>query len=150
MPTWEELRTGVYEIDGSWRDIYVLGATREDWRQWMTYPFRWAAEDHQDGQQLDAIDVAYIERRWDAGADALTTLGSVFLEQVQLNCHFFADTQIENDIDPSEIRSLEDHHRLMAYLVALSRALNKEVIVTAESCPECVCIRVNGPDIQFT
>ena len=31
MPTWEELRAGVYEIDGSWRDIYVLHATREDW-----------------------------------------------------------------------------------------------------------------------
>ena len=154
MPTWDELRTGVYEIDGSWRDIYVLDATRDDWRQWMTYvtahyPVRWTAEDHQQGKELDAIDVAYIERRWDAGADALTTLGSVFLEHVQLNCHFFTDTQIENDIDPSEIRSLEDHHRLMAYLVALSTDLGKEVIVTAESCPECVCIRVNGTGIRF-
>ena len=32
MPTWEELRAEVYEIDVSWRDIYVLHATREDWQ----------------------------------------------------------------------------------------------------------------------
>jgi hypothetical protein len=154
MPTWEELRTGVYEIDGSWRDVYVLDATREDWHHWMTYvnahyPVIWGAEDHQDGQTLDAIDVAYIERRWDAGAEALTTWGSVFLEQVQLNCHFFTHSQIENDIDPSQLHSLEDHHRLMAYLVAISTALGKEVIVTAENIPEGVYIRVNGPNIHF-
>lgn len=154
MPTWEELRTGVYEVDGSWRDVYVLGATRADWRQWMTYvnahyPVRWGAEDHQEGQPVDAIDMAYVERRWEAGAEALTTWGSVFLEHVQLNCHFFTDAQIENDMDPSQFQSLDDHHRLMAYLVAISTALGKEVIVTAENVPAGVYIRVNGPRIHF-
>ncbi len=154
MPIWEELRTGVYEIDGSWRDVYVLDATREDWQKWISYvnrhyPVRWEAEDHLEGKPLDAIDAAYIERRWDAGAEALAIWGNVFLENIRLNCHFFTHTQIENDLDPSEIRSMEDHHRLVGYLVAISSALQKEVIVTGENCPECVCIRVNGSDIQF-
>ena len=154
MPNWEELRTGVYEIDGSWRDIYVLQTTREDWQHWIWYvnrhyPVRWEAEDHLDGQELDAIDAAYIARRWDAGGEALVQWANVFVENIRLNCHFFTATQIENDFDPSAIRSMEDHHRLMGYLVAISTALQKEVIVTSENCPEWPYIRVNGSDIQF-
>ena len=30
--SWEQLQQYVYEVDGSWRDIYVLDATREDWK----------------------------------------------------------------------------------------------------------------------
>jgi hypothetical protein len=154
MKTWQELRDGVYEIDGSWRDLCVLDATREDWVKWMAYvnqhyPVRWAAEDYQAGEALAAIEADYINQRWDAGAEALTTWGSVFLEQVQLNCHFFQDSEIENDIDPSEIKSIEDHQRLMDYAVAISTMLGKEVVVTAESFHEGVYIRINGIDIQF-
>ena len=28
--SWEELQQDVYEVDGSWRDIYVLDASRAD------------------------------------------------------------------------------------------------------------------------
>ena len=154
MPTGEELRAGVYEIDGSWRDIYVLHATREDWQHWIAhvnrhYQVRWEAEDHLDGRELDAIDAAYMERRWDAGFDALVQWANVFVGDIKLNCHFFVATQIDNDFDPAAIRSMEDHHRLMGYLVAISTALQKEVIVTAENVPEGIYIRVNGTDIHF-
>jgi hypothetical protein len=155
MLTWEELRANLYEIDGSYRSIYVLGATREDWHQWMTYvnqhyPVRWSAEDHVDDQPFEAIDLAYIERRWDAGDHGIFTLGSVFLGPVKLNCHFWSDTEIEQDLDPSEFRSLEDHHRLLAYLVAISQTLRKEIIVTAEKYPKAIYLRVNGIDLQFS
>ena len=94
MLTWEELRAGVYEIDGTWRDSYVLDATREDWRHWMRcvnrhYPVRWGAVDYQDDQTIDAIDVAYIDSRWDAGEVTLTSWCTVFLKQVEVKCHFF-------------------------------------------------------------
>lgn len=151
--TWEQLRTEVYYIDGSWRDIYVLDTTREDWQRWIDYvnhhyPVRWGAGDKDDGKAFDAIDADYITRRWDASIWA--TWGNIFLEKVQLNCHFFTETQIENDIDPSKIVSIEDHDRLMAYLVAISIALGKEVILTAENSQKAVNIRVNGSDIQFS
>ena len=37
----------------------------------------------------------------------------------------------------------------MAYLVTISCALHKEVLVTAENNQAAVYIRVNGVDIQF-
>jgi hypothetical protein len=152
--TWQELRNGVYEVDGSWRDLCVLDASREDWARWIAfvnqhYPVKWAAEDYQDGETLAAIEAEYIDQRWDAGAEALTTWGSVFLEKVQVNCHFFQDSEIENDIDPSEVVSMEDHDRLMTYAVAISTILGKEVVITAESFHEGVYIRINGANIQF-
>lgn len=130
MKTWQELRDGVYEIDGSWRDLCVLDATRGDWVKWMAYvnqhyPVSWGAEDYQAGETLAAIEADYINQRWDAGAEALTTWASVFLGQVQLNCHFFQDSEIENDIDPSKIKSIEDHQLLMDYAVAISTMLVK-------------------------
>ncbi|WP_375419284.1 hypothetical protein [uncultured Hymenobacter sp.] len=155
MMTWEELRTGVYEIDGSWRDIYVLNATRQDWHQWikyvnLNYSVRWAALNHCNGETLDAIDADYIAAWWDESGGVANPWGIIYLDKVQLKCHFFTDNEIENDVDPSQIVSMEDHHRLMAYLVAISGALGKEVIVTAENVREGVYVRVNGSNISFT
>lgn len=154
MLTWEELRTGVYYTDGSWRDIYVLDTTREDWHQWMTcvnrnYPVRWGAVGYQDDQTMDAVDVPHIERLWDAGEVTLMTWCTVFLEQIEVKCHFFTPLEIEQDVDPSYIRSMADHERLMAYLVTISSALHKEVIVTAENEKSAVYIRVNGANIEY-
>lgn len=154
MKLWEELRRGVYNIDGSYRDIYVLQTNRQDWSNWIAfvnghYPVRWEAEGYNDGQPLKKIEADFIAQRWQLASERLTVLGSVFLEQVQVNCHFFVDTEIENDIDPKQILSLADHERLMSYLVGLSTALGKEVIVTEENAEEAVWIRVNGSVIQF-
>ena len=44
---------------------------------------------------------------------------------------------------------MADHDRLMAYLVTISRALRKEVLVTAENNQAAEYIRVNGANIQF-
>jgi hypothetical protein len=30
--SWAELQEYVYEVDGSWRDIYVLDASLADWK----------------------------------------------------------------------------------------------------------------------
>ena len=154
MKLWEELRSGVYRIDGSYRDIYVLQTNRQDWSNWIAfvnahYPVRWEAEGYNDGQPLEKIEADFIAQRWQLASERLTVLGSVFLEQVQVNCHFFVDSEIENDIDPKQILSLADHERLMSYLVGLSTALGKEVIVTEENAEEAVWIRVNGSVIQF-
>jgi hypothetical protein len=154
MELWEELRRGVYHIDGSYRNIYVLQTDHQDWSNWIAfvnghYPVCWEAEGYNDGQPLEKMEADFIAQRWQLASERLTVLGSVFLEQVQVNCHFFVETEIENDIDPKQILSLADHERLMSYLVGLSTALGKEVIVTEENAEEAVWIRVNGSVIQF-
>lgn len=152
--TWEELRKGVYEPDGSMRDLCVPAATRQQWHDWMEhvnrhYRVEWSAEDHQDGQTFPAIDLDYIARRWDKGAEALSTSACLFLGHLHVMCYFTDEEVIENVIAPWEFASPEDHNRLMAYLVDWSTALGKEVLVTYESFHEGVYIRVKGTAIQF-
>jgi hypothetical protein len=48
-------------------------------------------------------------------------------------CHFFDDTEIENDIDPRDFESPIDHDRVVSYLKDISILLNKEVFVTDEN-----------------
>ncbi|TGE20912.1 hypothetical protein [Hymenobacter metallicola] len=154
LPDWETLKRTVYSDDGSLRDIYVLDTTREDWNRWIAfvnarYPVRWEAEGHNGGAPATAINADFIARRWDAGREQLTVLAAVFLGNVQANCHFFVETNIEQDLAPGEIRTPADHEQVLAYLIDLSTALSKEVILTEESAEEAVWFRVNGTCVEY-
>ena len=149
---WNELRNGVYHIDGSWRDIYVLNTTRDDWKKWSeyvsaSYKVSWYAEDYNDGIASKRIDSWFIDYRWDS--EHYVTTASVFLDKVQVNCHFFTESQIENDIDPNEIESLDDHNKVMDYMKSISKLLGKEVVLTEENSEEAIWIIVNGDDVRF-
>jgi hypothetical protein len=154
VPDWLTLKRSVYREDGSLRDVLVPHATRADWDRWIVfvnarYPVRWEAEGHNDGAPAPAIDAAFIHRHWDAGRERLTVLAAVFLGPVQANCHFFVDTEIENDLDPREIRAPDDHARVLAYLVDLSTTLGKEVLLTEESAENAVWFRVNAAEVEY-
>ena len=149
---WDELRNGMYHIDGSWRDIYVLNTTKEDWHRWIeyvntNYEVSWYADDYNSGIAVDTIDSQFINCRWDSKHCATTV--SVLLGKVQINCHFFTESQIENDIDPREIKSLDDHKRVMEYMKSVYNLLGKEVILTEENSEDAIWIKVNGNDIDF-
>jgi hypothetical protein len=149
---WNELRDRVYHIDGSWRDIYVLNATRDDWKKWIahvndTCRVSFVAENYEDEKAIDKINAGFIDYRWDE--EHYTTCASVFLNEVQVNCHFFMDNEIENDIDPKQVKSLDDHLMIMSYMKAISTLLGKEVILTEENCEDAIWIRVDGDAIQF-
>ena len=142
----------MYRLDGSWRDIYVLNATRDDWKKWSeyvstNYKVSWYAEDYNNGLASDRIDSWFIDYRWDS--EHYVTTASVYLNRVQINCHFFIESQIENDIDPKELESIDDHNRVVNYMKSLSKLLDKEVILTEENNQEAVWIRVNGDDVRF-
>lgn len=150
---WDDLRAGVYHVDGSWRDIYVLDANTEDWAKWAeyvnaNYRVRWFAENYNGGVATDKIDAGFINYRWES--EHYTTTASIFLDKIQINCHFFTDKMMENDINPMEIQSLDDHARLMDYMKAISTLLGKEVILTEESSEKAVWIKVNGSVVLFT
>jgi hypothetical protein len=52
---------------------------------------------------------------------------------VRLNCHFFIDSEIEIDIDPSEVETATDHDGVLKFLESLGRALGKPAILTPEN-----------------
>jgi len=149
---WNELRKSVYQIDGSWRDIYVLNTTRDDWRKWIehvnaTYKVTFTAENYMDGVVSDRIDAGFIDYRWDE--ERYVACASVFFHHVQVNCHFFTDEQIENDIDPKEIKSMEDHLRVVHYMKSISTLLDKEVILAEENSEQGIWMKVEGDNVIF-
>ena len=132
--TWETLKKYVYEVDGSWRDIYVLDATRQDWEKWVDFVnanYRVAFND-QIEEHRDQIDFATVLHLWSSRGEALLLNATFFVAEIDVNCHFFDDAEIENDIDPRKIDSLTAHSQLMDYMARLSQALGKEVVLTGE------------------
>ena len=133
--SWEELKQYVYEADGSWRDIYVLDATREDWKKCVDFVnanYR-VAFNHQIEEHRDQIDFATVLEFWDSCEEALMPFSAVFVGEMIIKCHFFVDDEIENDVDPSEVDSCAAHLQLMAYMTGFSQALGKEVVLTGEN-----------------
>lgn len=131
--SWEDLKQHVYYEDGSWRDIYVEKATREDWQNWAdfvnaNYPVVFA---NANGQ-YDKIDMAEVRQFWDSNGETTMSMAIFQVGGIGVKCHFFGEIEIENDIDPSEIMSLATHLQLMEYLKGVSKLLGKEVVLTEE------------------
>ena len=57
---------------------------------------------------------------------------------------------MENDIDPREFNSIEDHDKLIKYMIDISILLDKIVILTPENERETVLLKVNKNDVVFS
>ena len=68
---------------------------------------------------------------------------SVFIDNILVKSYFFTDEEIENDITPSEINSIDDYCKLIEYMSNISKILNKRVILTPENSPEIELVAVN-------
>ena len=74
---------------------------------------------------------------------------TIKIEGVIVKCYFFAEQEIENDIDPREITSIEDHNRLIAYMKSVSKCLQKPVILTDENVQNVVHILVDEDKVEL-
>lgn len=142
---WTNLKDKIYDYDGSWRDLYVLNTNVTDWEKWAnyvneSYVISWHNKKKDINESL--IDFSVIKEYWNGNGDLMSS-ANVFIENIQINAHFFGDSEIENDIDPREFNSIEDHNKLIKYMVELSTLLDKEVILTPEGIPKVVLISVN-------
>jgi len=140
--SWEELRQNVYEVDGTWRDIYVLTSTWEDWETWSAFVnanYRVEFIDEHE-QEHDQINFTEVWRCWELNGNYLNSpKATVFVGDIYVHCRFFQKEVIENDINPQQINSYAVHLQLMAYMTGLSRALGKEVVLTAENDTPSTC-----------
>ena len=57
---------------------------------------------------------------------------------------------MENDIDPREFASIDDHNKLVKYMTDISRLLDKEVILTPENEHETTLFKVSNDNIEFS
>ena len=149
---WTDLKNNIYYWDGSWRDIYILQTSLEDNLKWSdyvntNYRIEWFNGLTQADESKVNFDV--IKEFWNGNHDLCST-AKVFIDNIQINNHFFVDTEIENDIDPGEINSIENHDKEIKYMTDLSFLLDKHVILTPENAPEIVLIKVSKNNIEFS
>lgn len=135
---WEYLKENIYFSDGSLRDIYVLNTSRIDWKRWIDFvnknykiEFNYFDNDGKFASSKTIISEKVFEC-WDRINDFVVD-ATLNISGILVKCYFFSEDEIENDITPLEIKSLEHHHQLMGYLSSVSKILDKEVILTIEN-----------------
>ena len=149
---WTELKEKIYYWDGSWRDLYILNTSLDDNLKWTNYVNENYRIEWFNGltQKNDTkIDFEVIKEFWSENHDLCST-AKVFIDKIQINNHFFDDDEIENDIDPREINSIEDHEIIVKYMTDLSQLLDKPIILTPENDKEIVLIKVSKHGIEFS
>lgn len=148
---WQTIKEEIYYWDGSWRDIYVLDTTWEDWRKWILLVNQTYEVTFYNGltQQVEIGINAEAVFSYLTGKTDLINSATIKLEGITIKCHFFTDEEIEIDIDPREIVLIEDHNLLINYMTTVSICLNKPVIMTAESSQDTIYILVDRENVKF-
>ena len=152
MKSWQELEENIYFKDGSLRDICVFNTNIEDWQKWANFVnenYNVLFNNYVSPITKKQIDLKEVVSYW-VGIQEECLSASVFLDTIEIKTYFFAESFIENDITPMDIRSINDHHCLMLYMKGLSKALNKEVVLTPENTPEIALVRVNDDEIVIS
>jgi hypothetical protein len=146
---WTELKNRIYFEDGSLRDVYVLNTTGKDWENWVELVNENYVLQFYDAKvdlTTDRIPFKAVEETWTKDNREWAT-ATVKIGPININCHFFDHSEIENDIDPREFKSMNDHDNFINYLKDVSILLDKEVIVTDENAKDSVLIRVIGDNV---
>jgi hypothetical protein len=121
---WKE-SAAAFQWDGSWRDIYVLDTTRDDWQRLLAH----IAANHREATLDDKPLSSVIDFDGGRGRCLTVSLGSVIPK-----CHFFAETEIEFDFDPRSMTE-QNAHALAAFMAELGSLLDKVVVLTPENTP---------------
>ncbi|MES2810015.1 MAG: hypothetical protein V4619_15395 [Bacteroidota bacterium] len=146
---WDKLKEQIYFIDGSLRDIYICETTKDDWKKWIkyvnaTYAIKWL--NGKTNESEDQINFDIVSEYLDGNSDWLTS-ATIFVGSFQIKSHFFVDSEIENDIDPKEFNSIDDHNNLVKYITDISMLLNKEVLITVENLQENILLKIIGDKV---
>ncbi len=143
---WFRLKENVYYTDGTLRDICVKLTTRVDWKIWVDYineNYRVIWYNSKTLKEENQIDFQIVEDYWNGNEDSLST-AKIFIDKLQINAHFFDDSEIENDIDPKEFNAIEDHEKLIKFMFDLSHLLNKDVYLTPENEHDIILFKVSN------
>jgi hypothetical protein len=138
---WEKIKKNIYFLDGSLRDIYINNITKIEWKKWINhvnknYKINWI-------NNKNKIDFEIVKNNWEK--DGASDTAIIFIENVQVKCHFFCD--FENDIDPNEIKSIYDHNCIINYMKDISKVLDKVIYLSAENARDNYLIKIYKDEI---
>jgi len=130
-----------FEWDGSWRDIYIVGATIDDWQRVLDALSTLSPSPtfHANGEPA-----AMPERVADVFDQRETSSFLLTLDvgNVGLKCHFFDDEEIEFDLDPREIKGPTELRAVSDFMMLLANRTGKTAILTHENIKSAVILAV--------
>jgi hypothetical protein len=143
---WREVAAD-FEPDGALRDIYVHGTTMADWQAVLGHlRERYAPLEFTiDGEPaVLPARAAEIFPTWGHAAPSLY----VDVGGIDVRCHFFAVDEVEFDFRPGDVRGPERLAAVVSFMRGLVTAVGKTAVLTMESVPEAVILRIDPPDGQ--
>lgn len=126
---------------GALRDVYILDTNERDWQRVLdhlrssTLPLSFRVDGHAAPLPGSVAHIFSLRHR--ATAALVVDLGGV-----KLVSHFFVPSEIEFDLDPREFTRDDQIVRLLAFMRDLGNLLDKQVILTPESTPDDVLVRL--------
>lgn len=122
---------GLWQVDGSLRDLYVFGMSMPDWAKFLSLASSRSFAYSFDGasRALPSAQELFFMRD---GSHQL----SVRVGSATVNCHFFVPSELELDIDPKEIVGRSQHDLLLEFAEAIASTLQKPIVLTPENLPE--------------
>jgi hypothetical protein len=132
MIRWDQIRDDLI-WDGSWLDIYIRETTLEDWNQFLSFVRKTMQYQYfVDGEltTLPLVAVAIFS------SQKHPKLLSVWVGEAQLNCHFFAEDEIDLDLDPRQITGEEIFDAIRQFMEQLAVAIQRSILLTPENLGE--------------
>ncbi len=141
MKAWSKIKEE-FEADGSLRDIYVEEIDPARWEIFINgvKSSNYRREfTHGDTSLNIPNSLAEIKRLQETDP---TTLSIWLDDKIQVNCHFFIETEIELDISSGDIIGESEYQILIGFLKWLASILKERVILTHENTQDQVILSV--------
>lgn len=132
---WNESTAEAFEVDGSLRDLLVLGVTGEVWNRFFDWlrEHPWAPGASEGGPAAP-VRGEPIPARFDELDPSKSIWGTqVRYGPLTINFHHFCDEEIEGDLDPREVQGQAALDALVEFVALLGSAMHCEVVVTPEN-----------------
>lgn len=132
-----------FYIDGSLRDIYVLGTDEQDWQKLLNFL-------HTGVYSVKCVIAGEHSPLPERVADLFSLIhtvgGMLYIDEkhLDLHCYCYIFEEIEFDVDP---RIINDEHlipRLLDFMRDVGNILNKEIVLTPENMPQRPLYRFNA------
>lgn len=129
-----------FRYDGALRDIYIHNTSKDDWAHVWNFLLinRSRLSFSIDGAVTSpplTVGQVFDMRR----VHAVTA--SYILGKQRLNCHFFAEQEVEFDLNPCDVTGPDEAEQLEEFLRVLGRVTGKQVSLTHENAPYDVIAR---------
>ncbi|WP_288130749.1 protein export chaperone SecB [Microbulbifer sp.] len=141
MKQWSEIKPE-FGVDGSLRDIYIENVDASVWGVFIdgvkqsSYKFDFTHGDIERDLPGSLNQIKVLQET------NPTTLHLWLSDSIQINCHFFIESEIELDLSPSEIQSASSYSKLIDFLEWLASITERAVKLTHEGAQEQVILSV--------